>query len=51
VIPARWFIVIARGIMLKGVGLAYLWHETLVLVMMAAVLMLAAVRSFKPRLA
>ena len=51
VIPARWFIVIARGIMLKGVGLAYLWHETLVLVAMAAVLMLAAVRSFKPRLA
>ncbi|MDQ2665516.1 MAG: ABC transporter permease [Gemmatimonadota bacterium] len=51
IIPARWFIVIARGIMLKGVGLVYLWHETLVLVAMAAVLMLAAVRSFKPRLA
>ncbi|CAN5904054.1 ABC transporter permease [soil metagenome] len=51
IIPARWFIVIARGIMLKGVGLTYLWRETLVLVAMAAVLMLAAVRSFKPRLA
>ena len=25
VVPARWFIVIARGIMLKGVGLEYLW--------------------------
>ncbi|MEP6990638.1 MAG: ABC transporter permease [bacterium] len=51
IIPARWFIVIARGIMLKGVGLPYLWRETLVLVGMALVLMLAAVRSFKPRLA
>ncbi len=51
IIPARWFIVVARGIMLKGVGLPYLWRETLVLVGMALVLMLAAVRSFKPRLA
>ena len=51
VVPARWFIVIARGIMLKGVGLPYLWRETLVLVAMAALLMVAAMRSFKPRLA
>ena len=35
IVPARWFIVIARGIMLKGVGLGYLWHETLVLAGMA----------------
>jgi ABC-2 type transport system permease protein len=51
IVPARWFIVVARGIMLKGVGLPYLWRETLVLCAMAAVLMVAAVRSFKPRLA
>lgn len=51
IVPARWFIVIARGIMLKGVGLPYLWRESLVLVVMALVLMAAAVRSFKPRLA
>jgi len=51
IVPARWFIVIARGIMLKGVGLPYLWRETLVLIVMAALLMAAAVRSFKPRLA
>ncbi len=51
IIPARWFIVIARGIMLKGVGLEHLWRETLVLCVMAVVLMAASVRSFKPRLA
>jgi ABC-2 type transport system permease protein len=51
VVPARWFIVIARGIMLKGVGLEYLWVETLVLIGMTLVLMLAAVRAFKPRIA
>ena len=51
IIPARWFIVIARGIMLKGVGLDLLWRETLILCVMALVMMAAAVRSFKPRLA
>jgi ABC-2 type transport system permease protein len=51
IIPARWFIVIARGIMLKGVGLAYLWRETLVLVAMMLVMMTLAIRSFKPRIA
>ncbi len=49
-IPAKWFVLIARGIMLKGVGLAYLWPETLVLVAMAVVLMTAAARSFNARL-
>jgi ABC-2 type transport system permease protein len=51
VIPARWFIVIARGIMLKGVGLEYLWQAHLVLVLMLAVFLALAIRSFKPRLA
>ncbi|HEX7942225.1 MAG TPA: ABC transporter permease, partial [Gemmatimonadaceae bacterium] len=42
IVPARWFIVIARGIMLKGVGLEYLWRETAVLGAMALVLLVAA---------
>jgi len=50
VVPARWFIVIARGIMLKGAGLGYLWHETLVLAGMALLLLVAATRSFHARL-
>ena len=50
IVPAKWFIVIARGIMLKGVGLAILWRETLILSAMALLLLAAAMRSFKPRL-
>ncbi|HEU4721153.1 MAG TPA: ABC transporter permease [Gemmatimonadaceae bacterium] len=50
VVPARWFIVIARGIMLKGAGLTHLWHETLVLAGMALLLLVAATRSFHARL-
>jgi ABC-2 type transport system permease protein len=51
IVPAKWFIVIARGIMLKGVGIEILWRETLVLSAMALLLLAAAMRSFKPRLA
>jgi ABC-2 type transport system permease protein len=50
VVPAKWFVLIARGIMLEGVGLSYLWPETLVLALMAVVLMTAASRSFSARL-
>ena len=51
IIPARWFIVIARGIMLKGVGLPDLWRETLILTVMAVVLLVVATRTFRDRLA
>ena len=50
VVPARWFVVVVRAIMLKGNGLAYLWRETLVLMVMAAVLLGLSTRSFRERL-
>ena len=50
VVPAKWFILIARGVMLKGAGLAVLWKECLVLCAMAAVLIAAGARSFKERI-
>jgi len=50
IVPARWFVTIARGIMLKGVGITYLWRETLVLVAMTLILLAASARSFKVRL-
>lgn len=49
-VPAKWFVEIARGIMLKGVGLDHLWQETLILAVMAAVLLVASARSFDERL-
>lgn len=50
VVPARWFVTIARGIMLKGAGLGYLWRETLVLAGMALFLLTMSARSFRVRL-
>jgi ABC-2 type transport system permease protein len=50
VVPARWFVQVARSVMLKGVGLTYLWPATAVLVAMAAALLTASTRSFHERL-
>jgi ABC-2 type transport system permease protein len=50
IFPGRWFVVIARGIMLKGIGLEYLWRETLYIAALATVLLAASVRSFRERL-
>src|SRR5262245_23346860 len=50
VVPGRWFVSIARGIMLKGIGLTYVWRETLILGAVATVLLVASMRSFNERL-
>ncbi|MEX0599873.1 MAG: ABC transporter permease [Rhodothermales bacterium] len=49
-IPAKWFLIVVRGIMIRGIGLEVVWMETLVLVGMTAVFMTVAVRSFSIRL-
>lgn len=50
IIPAKWFIIILKGIMLKGVGLVYLWKETLILVVMAVFLIALSIKKYKIRL-
>ena len=50
IIPARWFIVIVKGIMLKGVGLEIIWQETLILSGMALFLIAVSIKKFKIRL-
>jgi len=50
IIPAKWFIIILKGIMLKGVGLAYLWKETLILIVMTLFFIALSVKKYKIRL-
>ena len=49
--PPRWFIQIIKSIMLKGSGITYFWKETLILLFMTLVFVLASIRKFKIRLA
>lgn len=48
-IPARYFLVIIRGIFLKGVGFSYLWRDALYLLIFGVVLLLLATLRFKKR--
>ena len=50
IVPAKWFLSIIRGIMIKGIGVEYVWRETLVLTGMTFVFILGSVRNFGTRL-
>jgi ABC-2 type transport system permease protein len=49
-IPATYFVRIARGIITKGVGLSFMWRDVLVLAIYGAVVMVLAAMTFKKRL-
>jgi len=48
--PVTYFIRISRGIFIKGVGLSFVWSDTLVLVIYSLVVVVIAARNFKSRL-
>lgn len=50
VIPATWYIIILKGIMLKGVGLTILWKETLILLGMTIFFIVLSIKKYKIRL-
>lgn len=51
IIPAKWFIIIIKSIMLKGMGIAIIWKETLILSGMLLFFIAISIRNFKIRLA
>ena len=50
IVPAKWFIIIVKGIMLKGVGIHIVWKETLVLLGMTLLFIGLSVKKYKRRL-
>lgn len=50
-VPAKWFYIIVRSVMIKGTGLAIVWKETLILLAMLLFFMGMAIKKFKLRLA
>jgi ABC-2 type transport system permease protein len=51
VVPAKWYYQIVRNVMIKGVGVAFVWKETIVLLGMMGFLLAMAIKKFKIRLA
>ena len=50
IVPAKWYLVMARGSMLMGTGFEHLWFQILVLGGMTLVLVAAGIRNFNNRL-
>lgn len=50
-IPAKWFFIIVKSVMIKGVGLKLIWKETLILTCMMLFFFGMAIKKFKIRLA
>ncbi|MBP7272515.1 MAG: ABC transporter permease [Saprospiraceae bacterium] len=50
IIPSKWYYIIVKSIMIKGLGFAAIWKETLILFAMMVVLLLLSMKKFTIRL-
>lgn len=50
IMPPRWFIIIIKSIMLKGLGIQYVWKETLIIAGMTVFFVALSIKKFKIRL-
>jgi ABC-2 type transport system permease protein len=48
--PAKWFIIIIKNVMIKGMGPEGIWKETIVLIVMTTTFILISIKRFKIRL-
>ena len=51
IVPAKWYYIIVKSIMIKGLGFSAIWKETLILLGMTLFLLLVSIKKFKTRLA
>ena len=51
IVPAKWYYLIVKDVMIKGVGIGEIWKETLILAGMMLFLLMVAIKKFKIRLA
>jgi ABC-2 type transport system permease protein len=49
-VPSRWYFIIVKQVMLKGLGIASVWKETLILLGMCVLLFTISLKKFKIRL-
>jgi ABC-2 type transport system permease protein len=51
IVPAKWYYIIVKAVMIKGTGLQTIWKETLILTGMMVFFLSLAIKNFKIRLA
>lgn len=50
IIPAKWYYIIVKAIMIKGLGFSAIWKETLILLSITLIVLGVSLKSFKIRL-
>jgi ABC-2 type transport system permease protein len=50
IVPAKWYIIMVKDVMIKGIGLAEIWNELLIILGMTAFFLLVSIKRFKVRL-
>lgn len=50
IVPAKWYIIMVKGVMIKGVGLSGIWKESLVILGMTLFFLFVSIKRFKVRL-
>lgn len=50
-VPSKWYYLIVKAIMIKGLGFSAIWKETLILFTMCCVFLFLSIKNFKTRLA
>ena len=50
IMPGKWFIIIIKNIMLKGIGITYFWKETLIILAMTLLFVGLSIKRFSIRL-
>jgi len=51
IVPAKWYYIIVKDVMIKGLGFGAVWKETMILIVMTLALLGISIRNFKIRLA
>jgi ABC-2 type transport system permease protein len=49
-VPSKWYYIVVKDIMIKGLGLEAVWKETLILLVMTLFFLTVSIRNFKIRL-
>ncbi len=50
IVPAKWYIIMVKSVMIKGIGIAGIWKESLIISGMTLFFLLISIKRFKIRL-
>jgi ABC-2 type transport system permease protein len=50
IVPAKWYIIMVKDVMIKGTGLFEIWQELLIILGMTMFFLIISIKRFKVRL-